>query len=58
MRQEVYSFTVSIDQKDKKKPIVNIRFHGCRSVRDAEDLAQYLNVILNVPPSRTNEQIH
>jgi len=56
MKQHFYNFTVHINEKDKMNPVVNIEFHGCKSVKDAEELAEYLNIILNLQdePQATN----
>jgi hypothetical protein len=49
MTNEFYTFTVEIEESKHKKqpPTVCIRFFGCDNMKDAEKLAQHLNIMLN-----------
>ncbi len=58
MKENFYNFTVHIDERDKKNLTVNIKFHGCKTLEDAEELAEYINIILNVPADTNINRLH
>jgi hypothetical protein len=53
-----YTFTVEIEEKRSKKqpPTVCIRFFGCHDMKDAEKLAEHLNIMLNTDFIATDEE--